>query len=86
MLRTHVGLNYSFTLNNLHIIDSARVGNETRYINHGTEEGGLANATAKSALRNTVFPVYLTFVAHCHFSDLATLVLGEPRIALYAST
>jgi SET domain-containing protein len=57
MLRTHVGLNYSFTLNSHHIIDSARVGNETRYINHGTEEDELANATAKSALRNTVFSV-----------------------------
>lgn len=56
MLRKHVGLNYSFGLNNHHFIDSARVGNETRYINHGTEENGLANATAKSAqLQNTVF-------------------------------
>ncbi|KAH9988149.1 hypothetical protein BJV77DRAFT_1023147 [Russula vinacea] len=62
MLRKHVGLNYSFGLNNHHFIDSARVGNETRYINHGTEENGLANATAKT-----------------------TLVLGEPRIALYAT-
>ncbi|KAF8466499.1 hypothetical protein DFH94DRAFT_781237 [Russula ochroleuca] len=62
LLRKHVGLNYSFGLNLQHIIDSARVGNETRYINHGTEEDGLANASAKT-----------------------TLVLGEPRIALYAT-
>ena len=38
MLRKHVGLNYSFGLNNYHFIDSARVGCETRYINHCTEE------------------------------------------------
>jgi SET domain-containing protein len=47
MLRKHVGLNYSFNLNQNSFIDSARVGNETRYINHGS--GNNANAAARSA-------------------------------------
>lgn len=47
ILRKHIRLNYSFTLNRHYIIDSARVGNETRYINHGSEK---ANSTAKIVL------------------------------------
>ena len=53
MLRKHVRLNYSFTLNHNYHIDSARVGNETRYINHGSEDdtaNSMANSMAKSAL------------------------------------
>lgn len=50
MLRKHVRLNYGFTLNHRDNIDSARVGNETRYINHGSEEDNKANSIAKSAL------------------------------------
>ena len=50
MLRKHVRLNYSFTLNDRHHIDSARVGNETRYINHGLEKDKKANSVAKSEL------------------------------------
>ena len=80
MLRKHVGLNYSFTLTQFSIIDSARVGNETRYINHGSNEDGTANAAARSALLWNNIPMC------CHlFSDPAMLVLGEPRIALYSS-
>ncbi|KAH9974853.1 hypothetical protein BJV74DRAFT_183098 [Russula compacta] len=48
ILRTHVGLNYSFKLDGLHNIDSARVGNETRYINHAEEKD--ANAVARRKL------------------------------------
>jgi len=44
IMRKHLGLNYSFGLNSEYHIDSARVGNETRFINHG--EGDKANATA----------------------------------------
>lgn len=80
MLRKHVHLNYSFKLNQHDLIDSARVGNETRYINHGSDENGTANSTARSGLSQNYFSV------HCHSSsDLAVLVHGEPRIALYAS-
>ena len=46
IMRIHLGLNYSFTLNENWHIDSARVGNETRYINHGA--GDKANAVATS--------------------------------------
>jgi len=48
ILRKHLGLNYSFGLNEDYHIDSARVGNETRYINHG--KGDKANATATKKL------------------------------------
>lgn len=58
MLRKHIRLNYSFTLNSRYHIDSARVGNETRYINHGSAENGQANSTAKSVLLPKPFPVY----------------------------
>jgi len=47
-LRRHVGLNYNFGVNPDVNVDSARVGNETRYINHGRE--GLANARAETKL------------------------------------
>ncbi|KAI0280120.1 hypothetical protein BGY98DRAFT_965749 [Russula aff. rugulosa BPL654] len=50
MLRKHIHLNYSFTLNHNYHIDSARVGNETRYINHGLEKDGKANSTARTIL------------------------------------
>ena len=50
MLRKHVRLNYSFTRNHQDNIDSARVGNETRYINHGSDDKK-ANSIARSALR-----------------------------------
>jgi len=61
MLRKHVGLNYSFTLSQHYLIDSARVGNETRYINHGTEEDGRANSVAKSVCcRRVVFQYIVT--------------------------
>ncbi|KAH9965545.1 hypothetical protein BGW80DRAFT_756075 [Lactifluus volemus] len=47
ILRKHVDLNYNFELNpNIHI-DSARVGNETRYLNHGEEDSANAHATTK---------------------------------------
>ncbi|KAI0253462.1 hypothetical protein BJV78DRAFT_211135 [Lactifluus subvellereus] len=47
-LRGHVGLNYNFGINPSTNIDSARVGNETRYINHGRED--TANARAETRL------------------------------------
>lgn len=50
MLRKHIRLNYSFTLNSNYHIDSARVGNETRYINHGSDEDGKANSGARTIL------------------------------------
>jgi SET domain-containing protein len=55
MLRKYVRLNYSFTLNHRYHIDSARVGNETRYINHGSEEDEKANSMARSALLPKTF-------------------------------
>lgn len=68
-------------LNHSYIIDSARVGNETRYINHASDKDGKANATAKSArLQNNVSDD-LSLISYP-----AMLVLGEPHIALYAST
>ena len=80
MLRKHVHLNYSFTLNQRQHVDSARVGNETRYINHGSEKEDKANSMARSARLLNKFLVHSYW-----FSDLATLVHGEHRIALYAS-
>jgi hypothetical protein len=47
-LREHVDLNYNFGYDLLSNLDSARVGNETRYINHA--KGKAANAEAGSAL------------------------------------
>jgi len=43
-LRDHVHLNYNFDLTDEEDVDSARVGNEMRYINHGS--GDKANAEA----------------------------------------
>ena len=48
-LRTHLDLNYNFGYNPDYSLDSARVGNETRYINHGSDAEGLSNAIADSA-------------------------------------
>jgi hypothetical protein len=60
------------------MLDSARVGNETRYINHA--EGSKANATAISAaLRPSGCGVCL--LINC----LEKLVFGDLRIAFYAS-
>jgi len=47
-LRKHVKLNYNFGLTGTQDVDSARVGNETRYINHG--RGDKANAHAEKRL------------------------------------
>jgi len=47
MLRNHVGLNYSFTLNSQYNIDGARVGNETRYINHANDDRANAHVVLK---------------------------------------
>lgn len=46
-LRDHVNLNYNFGYDLESNIDSARVGNEMRYINHAKAK---ANAEAGSAL------------------------------------
>jgi len=78
ILRKHIGLNYNFGLNNEYDIDSARVGNETRYINHA--KGSKANATATSApLLHNVCGLYLPI------DYLEKLVFGDIRIAFYAS-
>ena len=79
ILRIHLGLNYSFTLNKVYHIDSARVGNETRYINHG--EGDEANATAISVLLWHKVYGPLSLIAY-----LEKLVLGDLRIAFYSCT
>ncbi|KAH9954772.1 hypothetical protein BC827DRAFT_1241027 [Russula dissimulans] len=46
-LREHVDLNYNFGLTKKEDVDSARVGNETRYLNHGKDK---ANAKAQKKL------------------------------------
>jgi hypothetical protein len=56
ILRNHIGLNYNFGINPLANIDSARVGNETRYLNHGTEDK--VNARAESALSLNMLLIY----------------------------
>lgn len=76
-MRKHLGLNYSFGLNSEYHIDSARVGNETRFINHG--EANKANATALSVLLWHDICSLLLLIAY-----LAKLVLGDLRIAFYA--
>ncbi|KAI0259724.1 hypothetical protein BC834DRAFT_604325 [Gloeopeniophorella convolvens] len=48
VLRKHLGLNYNFGLGADYNIDSARVGNETRYINHAPQ--AVANAEAATRL------------------------------------
>ncbi|KAH9164584.1 hypothetical protein EDB89DRAFT_2016838 [Lactarius sanguifluus] len=50
ILRKHVDLNYNFGYSKDFSLDSARVGNETRYINHGSDEEGKANAEADTRL------------------------------------
>jgi len=77
ILRKHLGLNYSFGLNEDYHIDSARVGNETRYINHG--KGDKANATATSVLLWHKVYSLLSLIAY-----LEKLVLGDHRIGFYA--
>lgn len=42
----HLDLNYKFDVNETRIIDGAKAGNETRYINHGS--GGRDNCVAMS--------------------------------------
>ena len=79
ILRKHLGLNYSFGLNEDYHIDSARVGNETRYINHG--KGDEANATATSVLLWHKVSSPLSLIAY-----LEKLVLGDHRIAFYSCT
>ncbi|KAI9444046.1 hypothetical protein H4582DRAFT_2095391 [Lactarius indigo] len=50
-LRNHVDLNYNFGYNPTFNLDSARVGNETRYINHGSGgEKGTANSVGQTRL------------------------------------
>jgi histone-lysine N-methyltransferase EZH2 len=49
-LRIHLDLNYNFGYDPNYSLDSARVGNETRYINHGSAADGTVNADAESAL------------------------------------
>jgi len=49
-LRKHIFLNYNFGYNPKFTLDSARVGNETRYINHGSAKEGKANCVARSTL------------------------------------
>jgi len=52
-------LNYNFGLTEIHDVDSARVGNEMRYLNHGRDDE--ANAHAESAqLRNNISTVAVT--------------------------
>lgn len=55
-LRIHIGLNYNFGISPNTNIDSARVGNETRYINHGRD--AVANARAESASMWSMLSVY----------------------------
>ncbi|KZT66618.1 SET domain-containing protein [Daedalea quercina L-15889] len=45
IVQKHRHLNYTFTLNADHILDSAWVGNDTRYLNHAQGEG--ENTTAE---------------------------------------
>ncbi|KAF8273078.1 hypothetical protein EI94DRAFT_1783169 [Lactarius quietus] len=49
-LRDHVDLNYNFGYSPAHSLDSARVGNETRYINHGSDKDDQSNAEADNKL------------------------------------
>ncbi|KAI9462879.1 hypothetical protein BJY52DRAFT_1255768 [Lactarius psammicola] len=46
----HVKLNYNFGYDANFSLDSARVGNETRYINHGSDAEGKSNSTAETRL------------------------------------
>jgi hypothetical protein len=78
-MRKHLGLNYSFGLNLEYHIDSARVGNETRFINHGAADK--ANATALSVLLWHDVCSLLSLIAY-----LEKLVFGDLRIAFYACT
>ena len=55
-LREHLDLNYNFGYDLKSNLDSARVGNETRYINHA--KGRKANAEAGSTLLELLVPVY----------------------------
>jgi len=43
-------LNYNFGYSPAHSLDSARVGNETRYINHGSDKDDQSNAEADNKL------------------------------------
>jgi len=78
-MRKHLGLNYSFGLNKIYHIDSARVGNETRFINHGGVDE--ANAAAISVLLWHDVCSLLSLI-----TNLEKLVLGDLRIAFYAGT
>jgi len=49
-LRKHLKLNYNFGYDPDYSLDSARVGNEMRYINHGSSAEGKANADADTRL------------------------------------
>ncbi|KAH9025966.1 hypothetical protein EDB85DRAFT_1981141 [Lactarius pseudohatsudake] len=50
-LRDHSDLNYNFGYNPSFYLDSARVGNETRYINHGSGgKNGTANSVGETRL------------------------------------
>lgn len=55
-------MNYNFGYNPDYSLDSARVGNETRYINHGSDEEGLSNAIADSAPLSA--PIYIVTDLH----------------------
>ncbi|KAF8268569.1 hypothetical protein EI94DRAFT_1139654 [Lactarius quietus] len=49
-LRDHLDLNYNFGYNPNFCLDSGRVGNETRYINHGSDEQGESNTKAETRI------------------------------------
>ncbi|KAH9059794.1 hypothetical protein EDB87DRAFT_1809770 [Lactarius vividus] len=80
-LRDHVDLNYNFGYNPSFYLDSARVGNETRYINHGTGgKKGTANSVGESVQLNVNSSRLLSLIY-----ILARLVFGEQRVGLWAS-
>lgn len=79
-IQTHTGLNYGFDLNAHTTLDSARLGNDTRYLNDArpTGEPGEQENNCDARSMWHVF-LYVLWSAHC--VSLVRLVNGDHRIA-----
>ena len=75
----HIGLNYCFELNSTIVLDAARIGNETRYLNHSKD----GNCESRGSLQTSLIDSYWQSVI-THPCISVRLVNGEHRIGLFA--
>src|ERR1700719_2755729 len=84
-LSKYMKLNYLFTLNEEYIVDGARAGNETRYINHGNDKLDQTNCVARSEYPSSCFRPCATLWLR-PFGGEDKLVNGDCHIGIFACT